>query len=34
MIKEYNSGTDTWDAKGPSILTALPLLEDGNGDCC
>ena len=32
MIKEYNSGTDTWDAKGPSILTALPLLEDDNGD--
>lgn len=32
MIKKYNSGTSVWDDYGPSILTTLPLLEDGNGD--
>lgn len=32
MIKKYNSGTSVWDDYGPSFLTTLPLLEDGNGD--
>jgi hypothetical protein len=32
MIKQYNSETDTWDARGPAILTTLPLLENGDGN--
>jgi hypothetical protein len=32
MIKKYNSGTSVWDDYGPSFLTTLPFLEDGNGD--
>ena len=32
MIKKYNSGTSVWDDYGPSFLTTLPLLENGNGD--
>ena len=32
MIKKYNSGTSVWDDYGPSFLTTLPILEDGNGD--
>ena len=32
MIKKYNGGSSVWDDYGPSFLTTLPLLEDGNGD--
>jgi len=32
MIKKYNGGTSVWDDYGPSFLTTLPILEDGNGD--
>ena len=32
MIKQYNSETDTWDARGPAILTTLPLLENSDGN--
>ena len=32
MVKEYNSSSDQWDAVGPTLITVLPLHENGSGD--
>lgn len=32
MIKQYNSESNAWEARGPDILTTLPILEDDNND--